>query len=217
MASSRARGRRRRYLTAFYLWMSAGGVIGGIAAGLIAPYVFNWVAEYPILIALAVLCRPGLRCQATAWRYPLLRRAGSLALVFCSSARSIASASTSLPSTRVVGAAAIASVLFWRAPLPFAAIIAFVLLANHTCSSERARPCPCAASSAWPRSRKARTASSACSSTAPRCTAASASATPTGAGRSAGPSCCSTIGTAPASRRPSTRCARASTGRSAMR
>ena len=42
------------------MWMSAGGMIGGIAAGLIAPYVFNWVAEYPILIALAVLCRPGL-------------------------------------------------------------------------------------------------------------------------------------------------------------
>src|SRR5499427_29597 len=49
-----------RYLTAFYLWISAGGVIGGIGAGLIAPYVFNWVAGYPILIALAVLCRPGL-------------------------------------------------------------------------------------------------------------------------------------------------------------
>ena len=32
----------------------------GIACGLIAPYTFNWIAEYPILIALAVLCRPGL-------------------------------------------------------------------------------------------------------------------------------------------------------------
>src|ERR1700756_1743557 len=48
-----------RHLTAFYLCISAGGVIGGIATGLIAPHVFNWVAEYPILIALAVLCRPG--------------------------------------------------------------------------------------------------------------------------------------------------------------
>src|SRR5262249_18824142 len=49
-----------RHLTAFYMWMSAGGMIGGISAGLISPYVFNWIAEYPILIALAVLCRPGL-------------------------------------------------------------------------------------------------------------------------------------------------------------
>jgi hypothetical protein len=49
-----------RYLTAFYLWMSAGGMIGGISAGLIAPHVFSWVAEYPLLIVLAILCRPGL-------------------------------------------------------------------------------------------------------------------------------------------------------------
>lgn len=48
-----------RHLTAFYLWMSVGGMIGGIAAALIAPHVFNWVAEYPLLIVLAVLCRPG--------------------------------------------------------------------------------------------------------------------------------------------------------------
>src|SRR5207245_2529754 len=46
-----------RDLTSFYMWMSAGGMIGGIAAALAAPHVFNWVAEYPILIALAVLCR----------------------------------------------------------------------------------------------------------------------------------------------------------------
>jgi hypothetical protein len=40
-----------RHLTAFYLCISAGGVIGGVATGLIAPQAFNWVAEYPILIA----------------------------------------------------------------------------------------------------------------------------------------------------------------------
>jgi spermidine synthase len=47
------------HLTEFYMWMSAGGMIGGIAAALIAPQIFNWVAEYPILIVLALLCRPG--------------------------------------------------------------------------------------------------------------------------------------------------------------
>ena len=36
-----------QHLTAFYMWMSAGGVIGGIFAGLIAPNVFSWVLEYP--------------------------------------------------------------------------------------------------------------------------------------------------------------------------
>ncbi|MBY0532197.1 MAG: fused MFS/spermidine synthase [Xanthobacteraceae bacterium] len=47
------------HLTEFYMWMSAGGMIGGIAAALVAPQLFNWVAEYPILIVLALLCRPG--------------------------------------------------------------------------------------------------------------------------------------------------------------
>src|SRR5207302_5029274 len=49
-----------RHLTAFYMWMSAGGVIGGIFAGLIAPNIFSSVVEYPALIVLAILCRPGL-------------------------------------------------------------------------------------------------------------------------------------------------------------
>ena len=48
-----------RHLTEFYLWMSVGGVIGGISAGLIAPHAFNWVAEYPLLIVAGLLCRPG--------------------------------------------------------------------------------------------------------------------------------------------------------------
>ena len=46
------------HLTTFYLALSAGGMIGGLFAGLIAPLVFSWVAEYPILLVLAVLCRP---------------------------------------------------------------------------------------------------------------------------------------------------------------
>lgn len=48
-----------RYLTGFYLWISVGGVLGGIFTGLIAPYVFPDVWEYPILTVLALLCRPG--------------------------------------------------------------------------------------------------------------------------------------------------------------
>ncbi|MCW5681008.1 MAG: fused MFS/spermidine synthase [Xanthobacteraceae bacterium] len=47
------------HLTEFYMWMSAGGTLGGILAALVAPQIFNWVAEYPILIVLALLCRPG--------------------------------------------------------------------------------------------------------------------------------------------------------------
>ncbi|GAA0730805.1 fused MFS/spermidine synthase [Sphingomonas japonica] len=37
-------------LTGFYLAMSLGGALGGVFAGLIAPVVFDWTYEYPLLI-----------------------------------------------------------------------------------------------------------------------------------------------------------------------
>ncbi len=47
------------YLTEFYLWMSLGGALGGLAAALIAPRIFTEVFEYPLLLALSMACRPG--------------------------------------------------------------------------------------------------------------------------------------------------------------
>ena len=41
-------------LRLFIVWR----ILGGLFAGLLAPYIFSWIAEYPILITLAVLCRP---------------------------------------------------------------------------------------------------------------------------------------------------------------
>ncbi|MBN8967324.1 MAG: fused MFS/spermidine synthase [Rhizobiales bacterium] len=46
------------HLTGFYVALSFGGMVGGLFAGLVAPYTFSWIAEYPILLALAALCRP---------------------------------------------------------------------------------------------------------------------------------------------------------------
>lgn len=54
-----AQGRPQpRYLTSFYLALSAGGALGGLFSGLLAPFLFSWIAEYPILIALAALSVP---------------------------------------------------------------------------------------------------------------------------------------------------------------
>ncbi|MEA2899236.1 MAG: hypothetical protein QOJ84_4851, partial [Bradyrhizobium sp.] len=64
-----------KYLTGFYVALSFGGMVGGLFAGLIAPYAFSWIAEYPILIALAVLCRPPADerlSQLSRWVWPLL-------------------------------------------------------------------------------------------------------------------------------------------------
>ena len=47
-----------KYLTGFYVALSFGGMVGGLFAGLVAPYAFSWVAEYPILLVCAALCRP---------------------------------------------------------------------------------------------------------------------------------------------------------------
>ena len=47
-----------RDLTEFYLWMSAGGVVGGIFNALVAPAIFTSPAEYPLGLVLACLLRP---------------------------------------------------------------------------------------------------------------------------------------------------------------
>jgi hypothetical protein len=47
-------------LTEFYLWISLGGVVGGIFSALVAPQLFTLVYEYPILIVAAGLVLPGM-------------------------------------------------------------------------------------------------------------------------------------------------------------
>jgi hypothetical protein len=75
-----------RRLTEFYLCTSIGGVIGGVFAGLLAPQIFNGNYEYPILVALAVLCMPGIFARgirkAAAEVWPWLLPSVVLALVW---------------------------------------------------------------------------------------------------------------------------------------
>jgi hypothetical protein len=48
------------YLTSFYLWLSVGGVLGGLFNALVAPVIFHRVGmvEYPLALTLAALIRP---------------------------------------------------------------------------------------------------------------------------------------------------------------
>ena len=45
-------------LTGFYLAMSVGGALGGVFSGLIAPVLFDWTYEYPLLILAAGALMP---------------------------------------------------------------------------------------------------------------------------------------------------------------
>lgn len=73
-------------LTLFYLVMSAGGVLGGLFTALIAPLLFDWVWEHPILLlAAAALLPQGL---IPDWRrmpglMPEMVRLGVLTVLGC--------------------------------------------------------------------------------------------------------------------------------------
>ncbi|MFZ4807620.1 MAG: spermidine synthase [Hyphomicrobiaceae bacterium] len=113
-----------RYLTEYYLWMSFGGVLGGLFAALIAPQIFSQVFEYPLLLALTFACRPG--ALSTLWRkrdeslWSWLVLATGLLVVFWGP-RALESLDVTLPGEWGVGAwiaaaAAVAIVALFRWP-----------------------------------------------------------------------------------------------------
>lgn len=76
------------HLTEYYLWLSVGGVLGGIFNGLVAPVAFDSLAEYPLAIVLACLValpdrsKPASRRGTIAdWGWPALLALAALALV----------------------------------------------------------------------------------------------------------------------------------------
>jgi hypothetical protein len=62
-------------LTEFYLWLSVGGALGGLFNVLVAPLVFDGIAEYPLGLIAACLLRPGAPDAMRAGR-SMLRDAG---------------------------------------------------------------------------------------------------------------------------------------------
>ncbi len=60
------------HLTEFYLWMSAGGVLGGIFNALLAPVLFPHIWEYPLALALAcILCPAAADEKKNTFRFSL--------------------------------------------------------------------------------------------------------------------------------------------------
>ncbi len=73
-------------LTEFYLWLSVGGVLGGIFNSLVAPVVFSTIAEYPVAVILALMLRVSSgapkRWAQNRW-FDLLWPAGAFAAALC--------------------------------------------------------------------------------------------------------------------------------------
>ena len=119
-----------RHLTAYFMWISAGGMIGGIATGLAAPHLFSWVAEYPILIVLALLCRPGGGLPVRGSGQVLLFAGLAAALVLAVVIKNYDVGFDYRMYLVCVGVVLGLTAKYWRLPLAFAALVAFLLFAN---------------------------------------------------------------------------------------
>jgi hypothetical protein len=123
------------HLTEFFLWISAGGVLGGIFNALLAPLIFPTVIEYPVTLLLACLLMPQRSTEKTK------RGAGSLdvalpvglglltaGLIQLVERSQITSPNLALAMECVPPA--IACLFFFRRPLRFALGALMVLLAT---------------------------------------------------------------------------------------
>ncbi|MES2750021.1 MAG: fused MFS/spermidine synthase [Pseudomonadota bacterium] len=121
------------YLTGFYVALSFGGMVGGLFAGLIAPYTFSWIAEYPILLALAALCRPAqasiVRGGVWVW---LVAAVATLILIAMSFGTGSVTEKLEASRVWIVGYVALAAVILavlWRIDRwKFAALVALGLV-----------------------------------------------------------------------------------------
>jgi spermidine synthase len=120
------------HLTAFYLWTSFGGVVGGILAGLAAPHVFNATYEYPILIVAALLGLPG---AFAGERREVVRIAGLalLALAALLLLRLALPAGATVRMPVELGLLLVGALMLWRRerPLELAALALIAFTANE--------------------------------------------------------------------------------------
>lgn len=66
-----------QHLTSYYLIMSFAGMLGGMVNTFVAPFIFNGVYEYPLMLIAALLLRPGLQLD----RYSVMQQLGFAVVV----------------------------------------------------------------------------------------------------------------------------------------
>lgn len=110
-----------QHLTEFYLWMSFGGVVGGIFAALIAPQLFSTIWEFPLLIVAGMACRPGVlaRIDNSRARDLALMGVGAVALLVAIAAamRSGLMPQTTLPRFLFLGGFGLMALIALSQPL----------------------------------------------------------------------------------------------------
>jgi spermidine synthase len=119
------------HLTEFYLWLSLGGVLGGVFNALVAPVIFNSIVEYPLVVLAAGLLLPATATRTESprgWWMDYLVPAGVLLLAV--SLRPIFSLLAVASSPRVVMVvAAPIFFLFRERPLRFVLCLAALMIA----------------------------------------------------------------------------------------
>ena len=122
-----------RHLTAYYLWLSVGGVVGGAFTALLAPRVFTNVLEYPLVLALLPLmpARPPSAWQGRGRQ--VLDVALPLALGVLTVTLIAGLERTGMGADGVgpaVGLATLLCLTFWRRPVRLALGLAALFLAG---------------------------------------------------------------------------------------
>jgi len=113
-----------RYLTEFYLWLSLGGMLGGLFNSLIAPRLFLRLEEYPAAIIIAVMLRPYLlsdsaRAKIDPWDVILPTALGCACYYLSYAFRTIEWLPDELKSPLLFGVGAFACILFASRPIRF--------------------------------------------------------------------------------------------------
>ena len=139
-----------RHLTEFYLWVSAGGVLGGIFSAIIAPLIFHSLVEFPLALVLAAALRPPTDIVKDTPRARKLDYLLPVALGVCVATLILALEAEGLKpgltmNVMVFGFSAVGCLSFGKRPLRFALGLAALMLASgvytghfgHVLSTER--------------------------------------------------------------------------------
>jgi hypothetical protein len=126
------------YLTEYYLWLSVGGVAGGLFNALVAPSLFNSLIEYPLVIVVASMLRPYMAPrvdrQSSRWLDFILPLALALTLGV------ITSALSNYPASRLFIVVCLAGAIcfcFLKRPIRFGLGIGAIILAGTMVTGDK--------------------------------------------------------------------------------